>query len=174
MYYLFDSTKLRFNRISTFRVIVKELLLVLFGFSFCFILFSRKEKVIIKERTKVIKIVNKSIDNVIDNAIDVTATMYYAVKGQCDKDPLTTAGMFKIIPHKASEQKLIALSRDLLKRWGGSLNYGDKVMLLNAGHKSGVYVVADTMNKRFKRKIDILETKGTPLYKFENVKIIKV
>jgi 3D (Asp-Asp-Asp) domain-containing protein len=174
MYYLFDSTKLRFNRISTFRVIVKELLLVLFGFSFCFILFSRKEKVIIKERTKVIKIVNKSIDNVIDNAIDVTATMYYAVKGQCDKDPLTTAGMFKIIPHKASEQKLIALSRDLLTRFGGSFQYGDKVMLLNAGHKSGVYVVADTMNKRFKRKIDILETKGTPLYKFENVKIIKV
>jgi 3D (Asp-Asp-Asp) domain-containing protein len=174
MYYLFDSTKMRFNRISTFRVIVKELLLVLFGFSFCFILFSRKEKVIIKERTKVIKIVNKSIDNVIDNAIDVTATMYYAVKGQCDKDPLTTAGMFKIIPHKASEQKLIALSRDLLTRFGGSFQYGDKVMLLNAGHKSGVYVVADTMNKRFKRKIDILETKGTPLYKFENVKIIKV
>jgi 3D (Asp-Asp-Asp) domain-containing protein len=81
--------------------------------------------------------------------------MYYAVKGQCDKDPLTTAGMFKIIPHKASEQKLIALSRDLLTRFGGSFQYGDKVMLLNAGHKSGVYVVADTMNKRFKRKIDI-------------------
>lgn len=174
MYYLFDSTKLRFNRVGTIKVIAKEILLVVFGFFICFTLLNRKQKVIIRERTKVVKVVNNAIDNIVDNAIDVTATMYYAVKGQCDKDPLTTAGMYKIIPHKASEQKYVALSRDLLKRWGGQLNYGDRVMLLNAGHKSGIYIVADTMNKRFKKKIDILETKGTPLYKFENVKIIKV
>jgi hypothetical protein len=79
--------------------------------------------------------------------------------------------MYKIIPHKASEQKFVALSRDLLKRFGGKFDFGQKIRLDNAGKKSGVYTVADTMNKRFKRKIDILETKGTPLYKFENVKI---
>lgn len=105
---------------------------------------------------------------------DVVATMYNASEGQCDADPLVTAGMYKINPRKASEHKWIAVSRDLLTRWGGKLNYGDKVVLENAGHKSGVYTIVDTMNKRFKNKIDILETKGTKLYKFENVKMIKI
>jgi hypothetical protein len=30
------------------------------------------------------------------------------------------------------------------------------------------------MNKRFKNKIDILETQGTPIYKYNNVKIFAV
>jgi len=123
----------------------------------------------IKEETKAdIKSETKGIE------FDVVATMYNAVEGQCDADPLTTAGMYKINPRKASEHKWIAVSRDLLTRWGGKLNYGDKVILENAGHKSGVYTIVDTMNKRFKNKIDILETKGTKLYKFNNVKMIKV
>jgi len=105
---------------------------------------------------------------------NVTATMYNATKGQCDSDPLTTAGMYKINPKKATEQKYIAMSRDMISRWGGDFNYGDKVVIKGAGDKDGVYTVADTMNKRYKHRIDILETKGTPLYKYENVKIYKV
>ena len=104
----------------------------------------------------------------------VVATMYYAVENQCDADPLITAGMYKINPKKASEHKWIALSRDLLKRWGGKFEYGQKVRLVGCGKKSGIYLVADTMNKRFKNKIDILETKGTPLYKYNNVKVFEV
>jgi|ERR1035437_1820096 3D (Asp-Asp-Asp) domain-containing protein len=111
-----------------------------------------------------------------NNSIEftVTATMYNASENQCDADPLITAGMYKINPHKASEHKWIAVSRDLLKRWGGKLTYGDKVRLKNAGHKSGIYKIVDTMNARFKNKIDILETKNTKLYKFENVTMIKI
>jgi 3D (Asp-Asp-Asp) domain-containing protein len=100
--------------------------------------------------------------------------MYNAVEGQCDSDPLVTAGMYKINPRKASQHKWVALSRDLLKRWGGQFDYGDTVIIENAGDKSGKYTVVDTMNPRFTNKIDILETQGTDLYKYENVKIIKI
>ena len=78
----------------------------------------------------------------------------------------------KINPNKASEQKFIAMSRDLLKRWGGKFNYKQKVRLIGCGVKDGIYIIADCMNERFRKKIDILETVGTPLYKFKNVKII--
>jgi hypothetical protein len=104
----------------------------------------------------------------------VTATMYNPVVNQCDKDPLITAGMFKINPRKASEHKWIAMSRDLLKRWKGEFNYGDVVKIKGAGKKDGIYTVVDTMNKRYKNRIDILETKGTPGYKFDKVKVIKL
>lgn len=103
--------------------------------------------------------------------LHVTATMYYPVVNQCDKDPLVTAGMFKINPRKASEHKWIAMSRNLLKRWGGMGKYGDKVKISGCGEKDGIYTVVDTMNKRYVNKIDILETEGTPLYKFDDVKI---
>ena len=104
----------------------------------------------------------------------VTATMYNAVESQCDADPLTTAGMYTINPSKASEHKWIAMSRDMISRWGGDFNYGDKVEIKGAGDKDGIYTVADTMNERYKNRIDILETLGTSLYKYENVILQKV
>ncbi len=112
------------------------------------------------------------VDNTI--SMDVTATMYNAVVSQCDSDPLITAGMYKINPNKASEQKFVAMSRDLLKRWGGLFDYGDKILIQGAGDKDGVYTVADSMNKRYKKRIDILETKGKKRYKFDKVKITKL
>lgn len=112
-------------------------------------------------------------DTVKTNTYEVTATMYYPVSSQCDSDPLLTAGMYKIKPEKASEQKWIAMSRDLLERWKGEFKYGDLVKIEGAGHKDGVYKVVDTMNKRFKNRIDFLETAGTKQYKFTNVKLTK-
>lgn len=108
------------------------------------------------------------------NTYEVTATMYNAVPSQCDSDPFLTAGMFKINPKKASEHKWIAMSRDMIARWGGDFHYGDFVKIEGAGHKDGVYRVVDTMNKRFKNRIDFLETAGTKHYKFKNVKICKI
>ena len=104
----------------------------------------------------------------------LTATMYYPVVSQCDEDPYTTAGMYTINPKKASQHKWIAMSRNLLKRWGGPFDYGDEVIISNAGKKSGVYKVTDTMNKRYVNRIDILETEGTPKYKFNNIMIAKL
>jgi len=129
----------------------------------------------------VIDIKNQSAFETIFNSIDtlnqqykVTVTMYNAVEGQCDADPLVTAGMYKINPNKASEHKWVALSRDMLKRWDGEFDYGDKISIKGAGHKDGIYTVTDTMNKRYKNRIDILETVGTPLYKFKDVTIKKI
>lgn len=104
----------------------------------------------------------------------ITATMYCPVVGQCDKDPLVTASMRKINPRKASQHKWVAVSRDLLKRWGGKFEYGDKIRIVGCNEKDGVYTVVDCMNRRFKNKIDILETRGTRPYKFKNVKIFAI
>lgn len=102
---------------------------------------------------------------------NVTATMYNPIESQCDKDPLVTAGMYRINPDKASHHRWIAVSRDLLKRWGGVFDYGDKVVVRGAGHKDGIYTIVDTMNKRYTNRIDFLETKGTRWYKYENVQM---
>ncbi|MCC6447279.1 MAG: hypothetical protein IT215_01160, partial [Chitinophagaceae bacterium] len=106
-----------------------------------------------------------SNDTIKGDTHKVVATMYFPVSSQCDSDPLVTAGMFKINPKKASQHKWIAMSRDLIARWGGEFKYGDYVQIKGAGHKSGVYKVVDTMNKRFTNRIDFLETKGTKPYK---------
>ena len=105
-----------------------------------------------------------------NNFINVTATMYYPTINQCDNDPLITAANMVINPKEATNHKWIAISRDLLKIF----KYGDKVKIVGTNGKDGIYTIADTMNKRFKNKIDILETEGTPIYKFNNVKIYKV
>lgn len=96
--------------------------------------------------------------------------MYYPVAGQCDSTPLITAGNYHISPKHASKQKYIAVSRDLLKVF----KYGDKVKITNAGHKDGTYKVVDTMNKRFKSRIDFLESEGTALYKLKDVILTKI
>lgn len=100
--------------------------------------------------------------------------MYSPVASQCDDNPLITADGSKINPKKASEHKYVALSRNLLSRFGGIFKYGDYVEIKGAGHKDGVYRVSDTMAARIKNTIDILETDGTPIYKFENVSIRKI
>jgi len=104
----------------------------------------------------------------------ITATMYNAMESQCDSDPFITAGMYKINPSKASEHNWIAMSRNLLSRWGGEFNYGDNVIISNAGHKDGTYTVVDTMNPRFKDRIDFLETTGTHHYIYETITIQKI
>lgn len=103
----------------------------------------------------------------------VTATMYQPTQGQTDDSPNITADGSKIDPEHASDHKWIAVSRNLLKRWGGPLDYGDKVIIEGAQDKDGVYEIHDTMNKRCKNQIDILESADARLYKYKNVKIYK-
>ena len=105
--------------------------------------------------------------------MNVTVTMYHPTRYQTDSTPNILADGTRITVHRASEYKYIAVSRNLLKRWGGWLDYGDFVVLKGTDGKDGVYQVKDTMNKRFVNRIDILETPGTKPYKFENAKITK-
>lgn len=143
---------------------------LLIGFGCVFIL---KTLSITKPIKKVAEIKQKP-HKIKNDTIIVTATMYNAVKKQCDSNPFETANGSIINPNKASEHKWVAMSRNLLKRWKGKFNYGDKIRIIGTKFKDGVYTIVDCMNKRFKNKIDILETEGVDLYKFENVKIVKL
>ena len=105
--------------------------------------------------------------------LDVVGTMYHPTKGQTDSTPDILADGTKITIHKASEYRYVAVSRNLLKRWGGWLDYGDFIVLKGTDGKDGVYQVKDTMNKRFVNRIDILESPGVKQYRFDNAKIKK-
>ena len=105
--------------------------------------------------------------------LDVVVTMYHPTKGQTDSTPDILADGTKITIHKASEYRYVAVSRNLLKRWGGWLDYGDFIVLSGTDGKDGVYQVKDTMNKRFVNRIDILESPGVKQYRFDNAKIKK-
>ena len=105
--------------------------------------------------------------------LDVVVTMYHPTRGQTDSTPDILADGTKITIHKASEYRYVAVSRNLLKRWGGWLDYGDFIVLKGTDGKDGVYQVKDTMNQRFVNRIDILESPGVKPYKFTDAKIKK-
>ena len=105
---------------------------------------------------------------------DVTATMYHPVRGQTDKTPHITADGTRIDTRNAGKYRFVALSRDLLDRWGGPFNYGDYIIVEGCNGKyDGIWQVKDTMNKRFNNRIDFLCSKGTSPVKFDNAVIYK-
>ena len=104
---------------------------------------------------------------------NVTVTMYNPTPGQTDRTPNITADGTRINPRKASSYRYIALSRNLLKRWGGSFDYGDFVVIEGAGIYSGVYQVKDTMSPRFTNRVDILRSTGSKHFKYTNVTLYK-
>jgi|TARA_R100000908_G_scaffold61139_1_gene38918 3D (Asp-Asp-Asp) domain-containing protein len=99
--------------------------------------------------------------------LTVCATMYHPVVGQCDDTPDITADQSKI-PNidSCSHLNWIAVSQDLLWFNDGPIRYGDTVYV-EAGHKTGYYIVRDAMNRRFKKKIDFLESVGTEAYRYK-------
>jgi 3D (Asp-Asp-Asp) domain-containing protein len=87
----------------------------------------------------------------------VLATSYQAVASQTDSKPFTTADNSHIKPHYGSKKRWMALSRDLLKPWGGPFVYGDKVRVRGISPRfDGVYTVHDTMNRRHHHRMDVL------------------
>ena len=105
--------------------------------------------------------------------IDVTVTMYNPSPEQTDSTPNQTADGTIINPERASEYRYIALSRDLLRRWGGPFNYGDYVMLKGTEGYDGIYQVRDTMAPKFINRVDILRTEGSKLFKFDNATLYR-
>jgi hypothetical protein len=106
----------------------------------------------------------------------VTATVYEAVPGQTDDEPFVTADNSHIKPHYGTKKRWMALSRDLLKPWGGKFDFGDKVRVKGISPKlDGVYTVHDTMNRRHRHCMDILAHPSEKLDIFtKGVKIQKV
>ena len=117
--------------------------------------------------------IDELVNGVKLEGLDVVVTMYHPTKGQTDSTPDILADGTKITIHKASEYNYVAVSRNLLKRWGGWLDFGDFIVLSGTSGKDGVYQVKDTMNKRFVNRIDILESPGVKPYKFTDAKIKK-
>ncbi|WP_224743976.1 RlpA-like double-psi beta-barrel domain-containing protein [Pontibacter aquaedesilientis] len=105
----------------------------------------------------------------------VTATVYYPEKGQTDQNPLITADGSRINPKNPKKHRWIALSRDMLARWGGDIQYGDTVWVRGISKKmDGMYIVRDTMNRRFRNRIDILVGRRDKIYgRWDDVEIAK-
>ena len=104
---------------------------------------------------------------------DVTVTMYNPHVGQTDSTPNETADGTKINPNKASEYRYVALSRDLIARWGGPFEYGDYVIIKGTIGYDGIYQVRDTMASKFINRVDILLTEGSKHFRFDNATLYR-
>ena len=100
----------------------------------------------------------------------VTVTTYTISVGQTDSTPLTTASGYTLDSINPKKQKVIAISRDLKRKY----KFGQKVRVKGAGKLDGVYTVRDLMASRWRKKIDILinpEDAGT---KIRGVKLYNI
>ena len=102
--------------------------------------------------------------------ISVTLTTYTTSAKETDSTPNITASGFKIDTLNPMKHRIIAVSRDLKKKW----KFGTKVRITGAGKYNGTYYVRDVMNKRYKKRIDILIGKNHKQIKLEDIKIYKI
>ena len=102
---------------------------------------------------------------------DVTVTTYNPTRSQTDSTPNQTADGTIIKPWKATQYRYVALSRDLLSRWGGPFDYGDYIIIEGTDGWDGVYQVRDTMNPKWVKRVDILTTNSR--FKYTDVKMYK-
>tara|TARA_R100000008_G_C3583227_1_gene170118 strand:+ start:2019 stop:2525 length:507 start_codon:yes stop_codon:yes gene_type:complete len=107
----------------------------------------------------------------VNESFRVTATMYHPVRHQTDSTPNELADGTIVDVHKAHTYRYVALSRDLLRRWGGPFDYGDYIYVENAGDHSGVWQVRDSMNSRWTHRIDFLMSPTHKPFKYEEVVI---
>tara|TARA_R110002124_G_scaffold281119_1_gene455084 strand:+ start:56 stop:421 length:366 start_codon:yes stop_codon:yes gene_type:complete len=99
----------------------------------------------------------------------VHATVYNAVPEQTNSDPGNTSTMFKLDLNNPYKHRIVALSRDLLKRFP----YHSKVLIQGTKY-DGVYIVEDTMNKRYTNRIDLLINLDMQIGSWKDVTITKI
>ena len=118
-----------------------------------------------------VKIANIRAATIKDNPYEtVTLTTYSPTLQECDSTPNITASGFKINLKNPKKHRIIAVSRDLKKKW----KFGTKVRIKNAGKYNGIYTVKDVMNKRYKNRIDLLIGGDDKHTTIKNVKIVKI
>ena len=100
----------------------------------------------------------------------VAVTTYTPSVEETDSTPLITASGFKINPVNPKRQRIIAVSRDLKKKY----KFGKKVRITGIGKLSGTYTVRDVMNKRYKKRVDILIGENDKQTSFKNAKLYAV
>jgi 3D (Asp-Asp-Asp) domain-containing protein len=115
---------------------------------------------------------NKKINEAISpvTPIIVTATTYRPTEEETDTTPNITASGFKIDLNNPKRHKIIAVSRDLKRKWP----FGSKVYIKGVGKHDGIYVVRDVMNKRYKKRIDILIGHQDKQITYKKVKAFKL
>jgi 3D (Asp-Asp-Asp) domain-containing protein len=113
---------------------------------------------------------NSTIGSSINDVDVVTLTTYTPTKRETDSSPNVTASGYKIDTANPRKHRIIAVSRDLKKKW----KFNQKVRIRKAGKYNGVYTVKDVMNKRYKKRVDILIGKRDKQIKLENVQIIAI
>ena len=101
----------------------------------------------------------------------VTVTTYNPTRGQTDSTPNELADGTKIKPWRATDYRYVALSRDLIARWGGPFEYGDYIVIEGTGKWDGIYQVRDTMNPKWTNRVDILTTNSR--FKYNNIIMYK-
>ena len=106
-------------------------------------------------------------------AFNVTVTTYNPTRSQTDSTPDITADGTRIKPWKATQYRYVALSRDLLSRWGGPFDYGDYIVIEGTedGKWDGLYQVRDTMNPKWVKRVDILTTNSR--FRYDNITMYK-
>jgi 3D (Asp-Asp-Asp) domain-containing protein len=100
----------------------------------------------------------------------VTVTTYTPSVGETDSTPLITASGFKINESNPRKHRIIAVSRDLKRKY----KFGTKLRIKGAGKYDGTYTVRDVMNKRHRNRIDILVGKKDTQTKIKKVKVYKL
>jgi len=100
----------------------------------------------------------------------VTITTYSPTVEQTDSTPLITASGFKINEKNPRRHRIVAVSRDLKRKY----KFGTKLRIKGAGKYDGTYTVRDVMNKRFRKRIDILVGKKDKQTKVKKVKVYKI
>ncbi len=112
-------------------------------------------------------------DNQYTNKISykVTVTTYNPTRGQTDSTPNELADGTKIKPWRATDYRYVALSRDLIARWGGPFEYGDYIVIEGTDKWDGIYQVRDTMNPKWTNRVDILTTNSR--FKYNNIIMYK-
>ena len=113
--------------------------------------------------------VNEYISSVAPSEV-VTLTTYTPTAEECDSTPLVTASGFKINEGNPRRHRIIAVSRDLKRKY----KFGTKLRIKGAGKYDGTYTVRDVMNKRYTKRIDILVGKKDKQTKLKKIKVYKL
>ena len=108
------------------------------------------------------------VDEVIPDI--VTLTTYSVSEAQTDSTPLVTASGFNINPNNPKSHRIIAVSRDLKRKY----KFGQKVRIEGAGKYNGIYTIRDLMHHRWKNKIDILINPSDKHTKLRKIKMFRV
>ena len=104
-----------------------------------------------------------------DTTIIVTATCYNATSAQCNTTYWKTADGSTIDLRHPNKHRWCAVSQNLLKTY----NYGDTILVSGTWVYDGLWIIHDTMNKRYNNYIDFLVHRNMYINKWKNIKIVK-